>query len=95
MVRDQLLFLSGRGWGRLEDFLGYYTALYGNGGGGGGGSSNEKGDYRELTASEWGINRMLRSLIGGSGRFYHDSNKILSPPPPPQAINNKRSLTGP
>lgn len=37
-----------------------------------GGSSNEKGDYRELTASEWGINRMLRSLIGGSGRFYHD-----------------------
>ena len=62
---------------------------------GGGGSSNEKGDYRELTASEWGINRMLQSLIGGSGRFYHDSNKILSPPPPPQAINNKRSLTGP
>lgn len=47
---------------------------------GGGGSSNEKGDYRELIASEWGINRMLRSLIGGSGRFYHDSNKILSPP---------------
>lgn len=80
MVRDQLLFLSGRGWGRLEDFLGHYMALYGNGGGGGGGSSNEKGDYRELTASEWGINRMLRSLIGGSGRFYHDSNKILSPP---------------
>lgn len=79
MVRDQLLFLSGRGWGRLEDFLGYYTALYGNGGGGGG-SSNEKGDYRELTVSEWGINRMLRSLIGGSGRFYHDSNKILSSP---------------
>lgn len=33
MVRDQLLFLSGRGWGRLEDFLGYYMALYGNGGG--------------------------------------------------------------
>ena len=33
MVRDQLLFLSGRGWGRLEDFLGYYMALYENGGG--------------------------------------------------------------
>ena len=44
MVRDQLLFLSRRGWGRLGDFLGYYMALYGNGGGGGG-SSNEKGDY--------------------------------------------------
>lgn len=94
MVRDQLLFLSGRGWGRLEDFFwvlhGFIWERRG-----GGGSSNEKGDYRELTASEWGINRMLRSLIGGSGRFYHDSNKILSLPPPPQAINNKRSLTGP
>ena len=41
MVRDQLLFLSGRGWGRLEDFWGYYMAFNGNGGGGG--SSNEKG----------------------------------------------------
>lgn len=79
MVRDQLLFLSGRGWGRLEDFFwvlhGFIWERRG-----GGGSSNEKGDYRELTASEWGINRMLRSLIRGSGRFYHDSNKILSPP---------------
>lgn len=79
MVRDQLLFLSGRGWGRLEDFFwvlhGFIWERRG-----GGGSSNEKGDYRELTVSEWGINRMLRSLIGGSGRFYHDSNKILSPP---------------
>ena len=67
------------GVGEVGGFLGYYMALYGNGGGGGG-SSNEKGDYRELTASERGINRMLRSLIGGSGRFYRDSNKILSPP---------------
>lgn len=66
------------------------TWLYmGTEGGGGGGSSNEKGDYRELTASEWGINRMLRSLIGGSGRFYHDSNKILSPPPPPSSPGDK------
>ena len=47
---------------------------------GGAGSSNEKGDYRELTASDWGINRMLSSLIGGSCRLYRDSNKILSPP---------------
>lgn len=46
---------------------------------GGAGSSNEKGDYRELN-SDWGINRMLSSLIGGSGRLYRDSNKILSPP---------------
>ena len=80
MVRDQLLFLSGRGWGRLEDFFGVLQGFIWERRGGGGGSSNEKGDYRELTASEWGINRMLRSLIGGSGRFYHDSNKILSPP---------------
>ena len=73
---------------RVGEVGGFFGVLHGfiwerrGGGGGGGGSSNEKGDYRELTASEWGINRMLRSLIGGSGRFYHDSNKILSPPPP-------------
>lgn len=59
-----------------------------------GGIVEWKGDYRELTASEWGINRMLRSLIGGSFRFYRDSNKILSPPSS-QVINNKRSLTCP
>ena len=67
------------GVGEVGGFFWGITRLY-MGTEGGAGSSNEKGDYRELTASEWGINRMLRSLIGGSGRFYHDSNKILSPP---------------
>ena len=57
------------GVGEVGGFFGVLHGFIWERRGGGGGSSNEKGDYRELTASEWGINRMLRSLIGGAGRF--------------------------
>ena len=58
------------------------------GGNGGGISCHQKsikGDYRILTADEeggGGITRILESLMGESGKFYHDIAQILQAPPP-------------
>lgn len=45
----------------------------------GGGGQSPLSEYREGGMRD-GIIRIVQSLIGGSGKFYHDKHKIFLPP---------------
>lgn len=82
MVRDQLLFLSGRGWGRLEDVLGYYMALYGNGGGEGD-RRMKRGTIENWQSVSGGSIECYEALLGDQVDFITIQTKFSHPPSSP------------
>ena len=90
-LRNQSFFIAlGVGW-RI------FGRIYGSRGNGGGIICHQKsikGDYRILTADEegGGVTRILESLIGESGKFYHDIAQILQTPPPSCSLAIKKTV---
>ena len=81
-VEDQSLYTPGA----VEDFGGHQVVLRVRGRGNQSSpKENKGGGFRKLTADSLpkrgGGIRILQILVGGSGKFYCDTNKILRPPP--------------